>query len=114
MHRLTEKNAHFKWTSQCQATFELLKQCLITAPVLAYPNYRKPFILDTDASDAGIGAVLSQIDDNGREQVIAYASRTLSKPERRYCVTNKELLSVVTFIRHFCPFLLGTKFTFAY
>ena len=78
---------------------------------MAFPNYSKPFILDTDASDAGIGAVLSQLDDNSREQVIAYASRTLSKPERRYCATRKELLSVVTFIRYFRPFLLGQKFT---
>ena len=114
LHRLTEKNAHFKWTSQCQAAFELLKQCLITAPVLTYPNYRKPFILDTDASDTGIGAVLSQIDDNSREQVIAYASRTLSKPERRYCVTRKELLSVVTFYLSFLPISARNKVYLAY
>ena len=68
-------------------------------------------ILDTDASDIGIGAVLSQFDVNGRERVIAYASRSLSKPERRYCVTRNELLSVVTFIRYFRSFLLGQKFT---
>ena len=96
---------------QCQKSFDDLKQCLTTAPVLAFPDFSKPFILDTDASDTGIGAVLSQTDDNGREKVIAFASRTLSKPERRYCVTRKELLSVVTFIRHFRPFLLGHKFT---
>ena len=88
-----------------------MKQCLTTAPILAFPNYNKSFILDTDASNTGIGTVLSQLDDSGRERVITYASRTLSKPERRYCVTCKELLSVVTFIRHFRPFLLGNKFT---
>ena len=88
-----------------------MKQCLVTAPILAFPDYTKPFILDTDASDIGIGAVLSQFDVHGRERVIAYASRTLSKPERRYCVTRKELLSVVTFIRYFRSFLLGQKFT---
>lgn len=67
-------------------------------------NYSKPFTLDTDASDTGIGEVLSQIDDNGREQVIALATRTLSKPESQYCVTYKELLSVVTFVHRFHPF----------
>ena len=98
LHRLTEKCTHFQWTNECQKAFDCLKQCLTTAPVLTFPNYSKPFILDTDASDAGIGAVLSQLDDSGREHVIAYASSTLSKPERRYCVTRKELLSVVTFV----------------
>ena len=88
-----------------------MKQCLVTAPILAFPDYTKPFILDTDTSDIGIGAVLSQSDINGRERVITYTSRTLSKPERRYCVTRKQLLSVVTFIRYFRSFLLGQKFT---
>ena len=58
-----------------------------------------------------MGAVLSQFDVNGRERVIVYASRTHSKPERRYCVTRKELLIVVTFICYFRSFLLGQKFT---
>ena len=68
-------------------------------------------ILDTDASDVGIGAVLSQTDEEGRERVITYASRLLSKPERRYCVTRRELLAVVTFTRHCRPYLVGRHFT---
>ena len=67
--------------------------------------------MDTDASDTGIGAVLSQKDDNGTEHVIAYASRVLSKAERRYCVTRRELLAVVFFLHHFRPYLLGRRFT---
>ena len=78
---------------------------------MAYPDYNKPFILDTDASDTGIGAVLSQLDTDGKERVIAYASRTLSKPERRYCVTRRELLGVVYFVRQFKLFLAGQDFT---
>ena len=63
--------------------------------------------MDTDASDTGIGAVLSQVDENGRERAIAYGSRLLSKQERRYCVTRRELLAVVVFTRQFRPYLLG-------
>ena len=111
LHRLTEQNYHFKWTTECRQAFEELKAKFTTAPVLAYPDYSRPFILDTDASDSGIGAVLSQYDDNGQECVVAYASRMLSKAERRYCVTLRELLAVVVFTQQFRPYLLGRKFT---
>ena len=57
-----------------------------------------------------IGAVLSQLDDEGRERVVAYGSRTLSKAERRYCVTRRELLAVVVFTRQYRPYLTGRKF----
>ena len=87
LHRLTERTSVFRWTDECQAAFKELRQRLVTAPVLAYPDYSKPFTLDTDASATGIGGVLSQQDSDGRERVIAYASRVLSKPERNYCVT---------------------------
>ena len=78
-------------------------------------------MLDTDVSDTGIGAVLSQIYQDGAvlsqiyqdgsEHVIAYASRTLNKAERNYCVTHKELLAVVTFMKHFCQYLVGRNFS---
>ena len=58
---------------------------LISPPVLAFPDHSKPNILDSDASDGGIGSVLSQEQDNGLERVIAYGSRVLSKTERNYC-----------------------------
>ncbi|KAL5471331.1 hypothetical protein EMCRGX_G029435 [Ephydatia muelleri] len=90
LHRLTEKNTDFKWTVK---------------------YYSRRFVLDTDASDIGIGAVLSQEDATGSEVVIAYASHTLSRPEQRYCVTRKELLAAVEFIHHFRQYLLGREFT---
>lgn len=71
-------------------------------------------MLDTDASDVGIAVVLSQKNADGSECVIAYASRVLSKPERRYCVTRKELLAAVSFVIHFRPYLLGKPFTTAH
>ena len=85
LHQLTERDSTFRWTNECQEAFDRLRKVLSSAPVLAFPDFEKPFLLDTDASDAGIGAVLSQLDEQGREKVIAYGSRLLSKAERRYC-----------------------------
>ena len=98
MHQLTERKTAFKWTSECQTAFEHLKKCLTSAPTLVMPNWLQPFIIDTDANDAGIGAVLSQVDKEGIEHVVAYASCLLSKAECNYCVTCKELLAVVTLL----------------
>ena len=111
LHCLTERTAKFRWTNECQAAFEELRRRLTTDPVLAYPDFSRQFILDTDASDTGIGAVLSQVDENGRERVISYGSRLLTKPERRYCVTRRELLAVVTFTRQYRSYLAGQRFT---
>ena len=73
------------------------------------PNDEGKFILDTDASNRSIGGVLSQIQD-GVERVIAYASRSLDRRESNYCVTRKELLAVVHFLRYFKQYLLGRQF----
>ena len=107
-----KKNADIaqQWTLNHDEAFVLLKTALTTAPVLSYPTEKGRFLLDTDASHTGIGAVLSQIQD-GTERVIAYASRRLTKAERRYCVTRKELLAVHCFVRHFKHYLFGRKFT---
>ena len=109
LHKLTEKQTQFKWTNECQAAFQTLKDTLLTAPILGYPDMSLPFVLDTDASAFGIGAVLSQIID-GQERVIAYFSRSLSKTERNYCVTRRELLAIVEAIKHFHHYLYGAIF----
>ena len=79
---------------------------LVTAPILSFTLDEGQYILDTDASLYGIGAVLSQI-QNGEEKVISYGSKTLSKSQRNYCVTKRELLSIVTFVREFRHYLFG-------
>ena len=109
LHKITEKNQKFVWTESCQQSFEELKSALITAPVLAYPSRDDLFILDTDASNVGMGAVLSQV-QNGVEKVICYFSKTFSKSERRYCVTRRELLAVVASIKNFHHYLYGKPF----
>ena len=107
--RLTEKDHGFKWGVEQEEAWATLKHKLLSAPVLAYPDPQKEFILDTDASAYGIGAVLSQVQD-GQERVIAYGSRCLTKEERRYCVTRKELLAVVYFLKYFRHYLYGRNF----
>ena len=111
LHRLTEKNVPFGWTQEAEEAFAQLKQRLTSPPILAHPDFSLPFILDTDASSSGIGAVLSQKHADGQEHVVAYASRTLSKSERRYCTTRRELLAVISFMKQFRPYLLGRHFT---
>ena len=77
LHKLTEANVDFAWTSECQSSFDALKKLLSTAPILSYPDFSAEFILDTDASNYGTGAVLSQL-KNGVEHPGAFASRTLT------------------------------------
>ena len=74
-------------------------------------NWSQPFVIDTDASDTGRAAVHSQVDAEGVEHVVAYASCILTKAEQNYCVTCKELLAVVTFLQRFGRYLLGRLFT---
>ena len=95
--KLTEKNVKFSWSEDQQSAFDQLKRLLTSPPVLSYPSENGQYIVDTDASLFGIGAVLSQI-QNGEEKVIAYASKTLSRQQRRYCTTKRELLAVVQFV----------------
>ena len=107
--RLTEEGRAFSWNDECQEAFDALKKELTSAPILGYPIPEGKFILDTDASEHGIGGVLSQLQD-GQERVIGYFSKTLSKPERNYCVTRRELLAVVKSVEHFYKYLYGTRF----
>lgn len=98
------------WTEECELAFQSLKESLIKAPILAYPDPTKEFILDTDASFDRIGAVLSQYDMDGNERVIAYGSRAMNSHELGYCITRKELLAIYYFTQHFKHYLYGKKF----
>ena len=108
LNRLLEANHQFKWTTECENSFVILKNLLTTTPILVFPNFKKHFTLDCDASDTGLNAVLPQLDDNNCKHPIAYYSRSLSKQERRYSTTRKELLAFVNFVNHFRCYLLVT------
>ncbi len=107
LNQLLQKGSLFKWNEACQLSFDALKEKLVTAPVLIFPDFQKPFHLITDASDFGLGAVLAQQDEKGLEQAIVYASRTLQKPEQVYSMTKKECLTIVWAMGLFWPYLFG-------
>ena len=100
---------NFSWNEDRKAAFYELKELLSSPPVLALPITDGEYILDTDASQNSIGAVLSQR-QNGEERVLCYASKAMTKSQRQYCITRKELLAIYTFVLKFKHYLIGTKF----
>ena len=111
LHALTRNGIPYIWTPDCQQAFEKLKELLTSAPLLKYPDFTKPFILETDASGDGLGAVLAQRQEDGLVRPIAYASRSLQKHERNYGITELEGLGVVWAAKHFRPYLYGHRCT---
>ena len=107
LHRLTQKDVAFHWSSECQEAFEVLKKRLVEAPVLVYPDFTTGFVLETDASYQGLGAVLSQKLKDHLLHPVAFASRALAKPEKNYAVTELETLAVVWAVKHFRAYLYG-------
>jgi hypothetical protein len=108
--RLLRKEEKFEWNVEQQNAFEELKKKLTEYPILRQPEMGKKFLLYTDASEYALGAILSQKDDEDREFVCAYASRTLKGAELNYPITEKECLAVVWGIKQFRINLYGTKF----
>lgn len=88
------------------SSFNLCKELLVNAPILAYPDFTKPFVLTTDASNVALGSVLSQ-----NRRPVAYYSRTLNSAEKNYSTIEKELLAIVDSTKHFRPYLYGRHFT---
>lgn len=110
INNLLKKNTPFVWTSEHQRAFENLRDCLCNEPILRYPDFKKPFIVTTDASNQALGAILSQ-GEIGKDLPIAYASRALNQAETNYSTIDKELLAIVFAVKHFRPYLYGRAFT---
>ncbi|XP_062532989.1 uncharacterized protein LOC101738890 [Bombyx mori] len=107
---LLKKDTPFNWTNEQQLNFENLKNKLVEAPILIYPDFNSPFLLTCDASNYAISAILSQ-GPIGRDRPVSYASRTLNKAECNYSVTEKECLAIVFGTKTFRPYLYGRRFT---
>ena len=87
MNKLLEKDVPFAWTEDVDGSFQVLKKALSSAPILSFPDFNLPFLVDTDASNSGLGAVLSQVGLDNVERPVYFASRTLNRAERKYSTT---------------------------
>lgn len=109
LNKLTSKHNKFCWTNECQIAFDTLKHALLSAPILAYPDFTQPFHLYVDASQTGIGLTLGQVIE-GKERVIAYAGRDFNAAEKNYSATEHEALAVIDGIKRLQAYLYGRKF----
>lgn len=110
LYHLLRKDVSFDWSAPCEQAFKLIKNKLVSAPILAHYDPNAPVSLATDSSSYGLGCVLSQTQKDGSERPICYASRTLSKAERGYSVIDKEALGIIYGVKRFNQYLYGRKF----
>lgn len=112
LNKLTSKKLKtFIWSDEANEAFIKLKNCLVSTPVLSCPDFDLPFAVHCDASNFGIGAMLTQLQNN-KEVVIAYMSKSLNKNERNYSTTERETLAVITALEHWrCYLDNGKQFT---
>ncbi len=108
--RFLKKDVPFNWHDAQRQAFESLKHGLTHTPVVAFPDYKKPFIL-VRMLHLGIGAVLMQASESQRPHVIVYASRVLNSAESKYSVTHLEALAVVWALKHFRDITYGDPIT---
>jgi hypothetical protein len=111
LYNLTKKNVKWNWTDECELAFRTLIDIITKQPVLKTADPTKSYILHTDASDIGLGAVLMQYDDNRHLHPIAFASKLLNPAQRNYTVTDRECLAMVWALEHFNTYVEGHKYT---
>jgi hypothetical protein len=109
LYDLLKKEVKWTWTGSQQAAFDDLKDCMLHAPILAFPDFDKSFILTTDASAYALGAILTQV-QNGQEVLISCASRTLKDSERNYSNVDREMLAVIYGVLQNKSYLYGNHF----
>ena len=104
LRQLLKKDVPYQWDKAEQTAFSTLKNALITAPILVFSNFDKPFRLDIDRSKLGLGAILSQQQSGSKlYHVIAYASRATNINESNYSASKVELLAMLSGFEHFKP-----------
>lgn len=109
LQKLTHKNNRFEWSESTEKAFTSLKQAFTSAPILTYADPARPYIMETDASDYALGAVLSQTADDGLLHPVAFYSRKFTPSEINYDVHDKELLAIVTAFKEWRRYLEGAR-----
>jgi len=109
LYKLLKRDGNFEWAEAQENAFQYLKAKLVSRPILQYPDFSNEFVLTTDASNCGLGAVLSQ-GPVGKDLPVAYASRSLNSAETNYTTSEKELLAIVWATKYFRPYLYGRRF----
>ena len=104
-----QENAVFHWSPECKEAFDCFKTLLTTSPITAFLDFNLPFLLYTDASTAGLGAILAQVQE-GKELIICCASRSLNQAEKAYPATKSECLAIVWAVAKFRPYLMSMSF----
>ena len=107
---MLKNNLSFVWNDNAKNAFLELRIRLANAPIFIYTDFNVSFLVDSEASDTGIRAVLSQISKNQLKHSIAYFSRTFEKQKRNYSITRNELLAAIEGIKHFRCYLYGRQF----
>ena len=110
LNSLTRKHARFLWTPEAQSAFDTLKQSLLAAPILAFPDISKPFRLYTDASQYALGAVLVQEQD-GHDRVIQYISHQFSDQKMKWPTIEREAFAIIYSLEKLRPIVIGTDIT---
>ena len=106
---LLKGKVKYIWSDECQQAFEKLKAILANEPVLAAPDFSKPFKMAIDASDVGVGAVLLQDDEEGTERPVSYYSKKLNKYQKKYSTIEKEALSLILALQQFEVYLTNSN-----
>lgn len=110
LYELLKQNVKWFWSKECNDAYKKIKEMLTSAPILTHYDQNKEIRLTTDASDYGIGAMITHIMEDGSEKPIAFASRTLSSTEKRYSQIEKEGLSIIFGLNKFNQYLYGREF----
>ena len=95
MEKLLKKDVKFLWNEECQQSLDMLKEKMVTTPILVFPDWTKPFHVHVYASGIALGVVLTQPREGDIDHPIAYSSRNLSTAEKNYTTTEREGLAMV-------------------
>lgn len=110
LRTLLKQSVKFQWTPECEEAFQKLKQALITAPILAMPDFNREFILTTDASNFAVSYFLSHKDDHGRERVIEYGGNALQENQLNWSVLEMETHAIIQINKKYSMYLSNRPF----